>query len=104
LPGIKFVNINFWYNRCRAWPGSGLVTKVVHDQFLIGRVEPKTRRKLVIDGFSLHFFLLKKDRWCLKRKTEAWGSLLIRLKRPHDEDLAKVGREERGGLERNEGV
>jgi hypothetical protein len=30
--------------------------------------------------------------------------LLIRLKRPHDEDLAKVGREERGWLERNEGV
>jgi len=36
--------------------------------------------------------LLKKDRWCLKRKAEAWGSLLIRLKRPHDEDMAEGGR------------
>jgi hypothetical protein len=42
--------------------------------------------------------LLKKDRWCLKRKAEAWGSLLIRLKRPHDEDMAEGGREGGEGM------
>jgi hypothetical protein len=45
LPWIKFVNINLRYHWYRAWPWCCLVTKVIHDQFLIGWVEPKTRRK-----------------------------------------------------------
>lgn len=60
LPGIKFVDINFWDNRNRAWIRWGLITKVKHYQFLICWVKPKTRRKL--RAAALHFLQMEKQK------------------------------------------
>jgi hypothetical protein len=45
LPWVEFVDINFWDDGDRAWFRHGLVSKIVNDEFFVGRMKSEPWRE-----------------------------------------------------------
>lgn len=55
MPGVEFVDIDFWDDGDRAWFGHGLVSEIVDDEFFVGRMKSETWRERRI-GIYFHDF------------------------------------------------
>lgn len=78
MPRVELVDIDFWYDRDRAWSRHGLVFEVVNDEFFIGRMKPEAWREcsvgihvhgfgvvLVFDVFKVYEMLESREGWGL---------------------------------------
>lgn len=63
FPWIEFVDVDFRDNGDGARLGGGLVSEIVHDQFLVSWVKPETwRKKIFWPRSSYHFFIFFGER------------------------------------------